>query len=56
MTVIIESLDHEGRGIAHVEGKATFIEGALPGERVTYSVFKKKPNFDQASTSLSLQS
>jgi len=49
MTVIVESLDQEGRGVAHVEGKATFIEGALPGERVTYSVFKKKPNYDQAT-------
>ena len=49
MTVIVESLDQEGRGIAHVDGKATFIEGALPGERVTYSVFKKKPNYDQAT-------
>lgn len=49
MTVIVESLDQEGRGIAHVDGKATFIEGALPGERVTYSIFKKKPNYDQAT-------
>ncbi len=49
MTVIVESLDQEGRGVAHVEGKAVFIEGALPGERVTYSVFKKKPNYDQAT-------
>ena len=30
----IESLDHEGRGVAHVDGKAIFIEGSLPGEVV----------------------
>ncbi|HWL74004.1 MAG TPA: TRAM domain-containing protein, partial [Burkholderiaceae bacterium] len=28
----IESLDQEGRGVAHRDGKAVFIEGALPGE------------------------
>ncbi|PWB49056.1 MAG: hypothetical protein C3F18_10920, partial [Nitrosomonadales bacterium] len=33
--ISIESLDHEGRGITHVDGKVIFIEGALPGEEVT---------------------
>lgn len=47
-TVIVESLDQEGRGIAHVEGKAIFIEGALTGERVTYSSYRKKPSFEMA--------
>jgi 23S rRNA (uracil1939-C5)-methyltransferase len=45
---IIESLDHEGRGVAHVEGKAIFIEGALPGERVAYTSFRRKPTFENA--------
>ena len=44
----IESLDHEGRGVAHVDGKAIFIEGALPGEKVTYTSFRRKPNFENA--------
>ena len=30
--VTVESLDQEGRGVAHVDGKVIFIEGALPGE------------------------
>jgi 23S rRNA (uracil1939-C5)-methyltransferase len=47
-SVIIESLDQDGRGIAHVDGKAIFIEGALPGEIVTYSSFRKKPSFEVA--------
>ncbi len=46
--VIIESLDHEGRGIAHADGKVIFIEGALTGELVTYSSYRKKPSYEQA--------
>ncbi len=46
--VIIESLDHEGRGIAHADGKVIFIEGALTGERVTYASYRKKNNYEQA--------
>jgi 23S rRNA (uracil1939-C5)-methyltransferase len=47
-SVVIESLDHEGRGIAHADGKVVFIEGALTGERVTYSSYRKKNNYEQA--------
>jgi len=46
--VTIESLDQEGRGVAHHEGKVIFIEGALTGERVTYSAYRKKPSFELA--------
>ena len=46
--VTIESLDQEGRGVAHAEGKVIFIEGALPGEVVTYSPYRKKPKFELA--------
>lgn len=45
---IIESLDQEGRGVTHVEGKAIFIEGALPGEKVTYTSYRKKPTYEFA--------
>jgi 23S rRNA (uracil1939-C5)-methyltransferase len=45
-TAHIESLDHEGRGVAHVDGKAVFIEGALPTERVTYEPSRRKKFFD----------
>jgi 23S rRNA (uracil1939-C5)-methyltransferase len=44
--LVIESLDQEGRGIAHRDGKAIFVEGALPGERVTASIHRKKPTFE----------
>ncbi|MGX2031777.1 MULTISPECIES: 23S rRNA (uracil(1939)-C(5))-methyltransferase RlmD [Methylocaldum] len=32
----IDSFAHDGRGVARVEGKAVFIDGALPGEDVTF--------------------
>jgi 23S rRNA (uracil1939-C5)-methyltransferase len=50
----IESLDMEARGVGRTvtedgtPGKVIFVEGALPGERVTYSSYRKKPSFEQA--------
>lgn len=46
-TVFIESLDNEGRGVARVDGKALFVEGALPGERAQVEVTRRKPSYDQ---------
>ena len=45
---IIESLDYEARGIARQDGKAIFVEGALPGERVEYASFRKKSKYELA--------
>ena len=47
----IESIDHEGRGVAHVDGKAVFVEGALPGEEIIHSSYKKKPRVEYANIS-----
>lgn len=44
----IESLDQEGRGVAHVEGKTIFIDGALPGEKVTYQSHRRKKSYEVA--------
>lgn len=45
----IESLDMEGRGIAHGEdGKVVFIEGGLPFERVVAEVTREKSSYAQA--------
>ena len=49
-TATIESLDHDGRGVSHVDGKAIFIEGALPGESVEYASYRRKPRYENAST------
>lgn len=48
VSVLIESLDQEGRGIAHLDGKVIFIEGAITGEQVTYNAYRKKPSFELA--------
>jgi len=45
---IIESLDHEARGIARLEGKTVFVDSALPGETVEYASFRRKPNYELA--------
>jgi len=45
---MIESLDHEARGITRQEGKTIFVDGALPGETVEYASFRRKPNYELA--------
>jgi len=48
-SVLIESLDGEGRGVTHVEGKAIFIEGALPGETVEFVAYRRKKRYESAT-------
>lgn len=43
----IESLGHDGRGVARVDGKATFVEGALPGEDVMFKYLDQRKTFDE---------
>lgn len=45
----VESLDQEGRGVARRDGKAVFIEGALPGERVSARTLRSRPSYEIAS-------
>ncbi len=47
LTVSIEKLSHDGRGIARIDGKTTFIDGALEGELVTFEYTRKKRDFDE---------
>ena len=47
---VIESLDQEGRGVAHVEGKTIFIDGALPLEKVTFQSHHTKSSYEIANT------
>lgn len=46
----VESLTHDARGVARIDGKTTFIEGALPGERVRFRYYNKRPRFDTGAT------
>ncbi len=46
--VIIESVDFEGKGIARIDGKTVFVEGALTNEEVVIEIVKRKTNFDKA--------
>ena len=45
----IESLTHDGRGLAHVGGKAVFVHGALPRERVRFRYTRLQKRFDEGT-------
>lgn len=45
----VDSMNDDGRGVARIDGKVTFIDGALPGEMVRIRILKGRRNFDQAS-------
>ncbi len=42
----VETFSHDGRGVARIGGKATFIEGALPGETVRFRYLSRHKNYD----------
>jgi len=42
----IESLTHDGKGVSHIAGKATFIYGSLPGERVRFVYSEQRRKYD----------
>lgn len=44
----IESLEQEGRGVGHWQGKTIFVEGGLPGERLEFSPYRRKPAYEFA--------
>jgi len=41
----VESISHEGRGIARLDGKTIFIDGALPGEEVMFVYTSQRSKF-----------
>lgn len=47
-TAAIGPVTHDGRGIAAVEGKKVFVDGALPGETVRFLRRKSRRRFDEA--------
>jgi 23S rRNA (uracil1939-C5)-methyltransferase len=47
--ISITGLGHEGEGVGRVDGIATFIPGALPGETVLVNIKEKKKSFQRGS-------
>ncbi len=48
MQLTIESLNHQGLGVAHHEGKTVFVSNALPGEVVIAQRSKQHRRYDEA--------
>ena len=47
--VDILSLDHEGHGVARIDGKVTFVDGALAGERAEIAVYREHAKYKSAN-------
>ncbi|MBS0194936.1 MAG: 23S rRNA (uracil(1939)-C(5))-methyltransferase RlmD [Proteobacteria bacterium] len=45
----IDDLSHDGRGVARRDGKAVFVRGALPGERVMAQPTARHRHYDEAA-------
>lgn len=50
VTLTVERLSHEGRGVVSHEGKVAFVEGALPGETVVAQYTSRRSQFDELRT------
>ena len=46
--VLIDRLDHQGRGIGYIDGKIVFVKNALPGEKVKIKVVRENRKFYEA--------
>jgi len=53
--VHIESMTHDGRGVAHIDGKAVFIEDALPDEEVLLHLQRRHRKYDEARVATLIQ-
>jgi 23S rRNA (uracil1939-C5)-methyltransferase len=47
--VDILSLDREGHGVARIDGKVTFVDGALAGERAEIAIYRKHAKYNSAN-------
>ncbi len=48
IAIDITDLSHDGRGVGHHDGKAVFVHGALPGERVSARLIERSRRHDEA--------
>lgn len=49
VVAVIDNLSHDGRGIAHINGKIVFVSGGLPGETVRLQIHRQRGSFDEAA-------
>ncbi|MFO7542484.1 MAG: 23S rRNA (uracil(1939)-C(5))-methyltransferase RlmD [Thiobacillus sp.] len=54
--VDILSLDHEGHGVARIDGKVTFVDDALAGEQADITVYRKHAKYNSANAVAILKS
>ena len=47
VTTIIESMTHEGKGVARIDGKTVFIHGVLPGEEIRFQYTRSHRRYDE---------
>jgi 23S rRNA (uracil1939-C5)-methyltransferase len=40
-------LTHDCKGVTHIDGKATFVSGALPGERIRFRYTSRRRKYDE---------
>lgn len=48
--LLIERMADGGQGVAHIDGKLCFVDGALAGERVRAALVRRHGNYDEAVT------
>jgi 23S rRNA (uracil1939-C5)-methyltransferase len=48
LAAVVTDLSHDGRGVAEIEGRAVFVPGALPSERVLIRTRKRKRRYHEA--------
>lgn len=46
---VVDALNHEGQGVARLDGKVAFIDGALPQEEVRFLYRRKGKDYDLGS-------
>ncbi len=49
ITLKIDNLSHDGKGIGRIEGKTIFVAGAIPGDEVSAYITQEQASFSEAT-------